>query len=125
MTGQDRHKLQVDALIDALQGDALANIYAHATFFNSFEVFLETSQCVLCGVPSDPQAQDLRHAVLRRSIANRCLVHVKDASALPEEHPAHGKSLLDGKPTLYVCKGTRCSLPVTTPEQLSDLTDFL
>jgi uncharacterized protein len=36
---------------------------------------------------------------------------------LPAYHPATGKSQLNGRPTLYLCRGTRCAAPVTEPAQ--------
>ena len=39
-------------------------------------------------------------------------------AALPEGHPAAGKTVVDGEATAYVCVGTSCSLPITTPEGL-------
>ena len=56
--------------------------------------------------------RDLATAVLRHHIPNRCLVYVEDTDSLPQDHPARGKQQVDGQPTLYICVGTRCSLPV-------------
>jgi uncharacterized protein len=45
--------------------------------------------------------------------------------ALPAGHPAHGKTLVEGKPTAYVCEGPVCSLPIVSSQQLVDaLTDL-
>ena len=125
MTGDAQHRARGDALISTFQGDALAQIYGHASFFNGFEIFVETVQCVLAGAPNDPATAALRRAVFDRAIPNRSVLHVETLDSLPEGHPAHGKSLQDGKPTLYVCRGTRCSLPVTRPEDIDGLGDFL
>jgi hypothetical protein len=40
------------------------------------------------------------------------------ASALPESSPAHGKTVIDNRPTAYVCIGPQCSLSVTEPAAL-------
>jgi uncharacterized protein YyaL (SSP411 family) len=125
MTGEETYRARGEALIAAFQDEILANIHAHATFFNAFEIWLEPVHCVLCGDESDPAWRALVDAVLRRPIPNRCLSHVRDAAELPPNHPAHGKTLLDGKPTLYVCRGTTCSLPVTDPDGLDRLEGFL
>ena len=125
MTGDDVFRTRGEALIQALQGPALAGVYAHATFFNSFEIWVETVQCILCGEPDDPGTRALADAILRRPIPNRSLSYVSDTDSLPQEHPAHGKARVDGKATLYVCKGTRCSLPVSDPAALGTLEGFL
>ena len=112
MTGEETFKNRGDALIEALSGRSLASVYSHATFFNSFEIWIETRQCVVCG---DPQARQPGRSPMPscsgRSQTAVCLM--SRIQVLPEGHPAHGKTLVDGKPTLYVCRGTRCSLPVT------------
>jgi hypothetical protein len=36
-------------------------------------------------------------------------------------HPAAGKTAIDGKTTVYVCRGESCSLPVTEPDALAAL----
>ena len=125
MTGDDLYRARGDELIQSLQGEALASIYGHATFFNSFEVWVEPVQCVLIGDRTDAATQVLASAILTRAIPNRCLVYMETTSGLPAGHPAHGKTQTDGKPTLYVCKGTRCSLPVTDADSLDQLKDFL
>jgi hypothetical protein len=42
---------------------------------------------------------------------------IEPQNALPAHHPAHGKSQLGGRPTLYLCRGTRCASPVIEPAQ--------
>jgi uncharacterized protein len=39
---------------------------------------------------------------------------------LPAQHPAHGKTLVDGKATAYVCEGPVCSLPIVVSQELVD-----
>jgi len=34
------------------------------------------------------------------------------------DHPAAGKTAIEGRPTAYVCRGPVCSLPVTDPDEL-------
>jgi uncharacterized protein YyaL (SSP411 family) len=44
----------------------------------------------------------------------RVIVQIVPAGAsLAEGHPAQGKSAVDDKVTLYICRGQTCSLPVT------------
>lgn len=52
------------------------------------------------------------------ALAGRILVHLAPGTALPPGHPASGKDQLDGRATAYVCRGTRCGLPVTEAEAL-------
>ena len=56
------------------------------------------------------------------SLPNRALDVIAPGTVLPEGHPARYKDQLDGKATAYVCRGTICSLPVTS---LGELTETL
>ena len=38
---------------------------------------------------------------------------------LPPQHPAAGKTQVNGQATAYVCRGATCSLPITAPAGLS------
>jgi uncharacterized protein YyaL (SSP411 family) len=44
-----------------------------------------------------------------------------DAASLAETHPAAGKTAIEAKPTVYVCHGETCSLPVTEPDAITRL----
>ena len=125
MTGDAAFRTRADALLTAMQGPALASIYSHATFFNNFEILVETTQCILCGDPTHRETRNLATAVLQHHIPNRCLVYVEDTDSLPRDHPARGKQQVDGQPTLYICVGTRCSLPVTDAGAISSLEGFI
>jgi uncharacterized protein YyaL (SSP411 family) len=40
---------------------------------------------------------------------------------LPEGHPAHGKTMLNGNPTAYICQRGVCSTPINNPVALSQM----
>ena len=60
------------------------------------------------------------HAVY---LPNRTLTVVTPEESGSPDVPeaARGKSMRDGRPTAYVCKGFTCSAPATTPEALKTL----
>ncbi|MCH8139198.1 MAG: hypothetical protein IH926_09670 [Proteobacteria bacterium] len=55
------------------------------------------------------------------SLANRMVLVLPPDKPLAESHPAFGKEQVDGKATAYVCVGTVCSLPVSTPDELENV----
>jgi hypothetical protein len=46
---------------------------------------------------------------------------VAPGTELPDEHPATGKGMIDGRATAYVCPGRICLPPTTDPGALADL----
>ena len=64
---------------------------------------------------------------LLRQVRRRYLPHATLAQKAPDaESPLpvfEGRTMIDGKPTAYVCENYVCRLPVTTPEELNALLD--
>jgi len=82
------------------------------------------SCAVVLGEPGDPRTRALALAA-RRLLAPEALVlaTAPGAAAPAGVDPSWlaGRTAVGGAPTAYVCRGTECSLPVTTPEALAGL----
>ncbi len=121
-TGENGLAEDASRLIKAFEGPALANLFAHASFLNGFADWVEPVNCVVAGDPGDTGTQRLVEAVYAESVPALALVHsVDDGRDLPPGHPAYGKKRVDGKPTLYVCRGQACSAPVTEANRVGAL----
>jgi len=118
LTGDSDYKRQADALIAAFTGEVLTNVFPHGRFYNAFELLVETTSCVLAGPPDDAATAELRRTLWRLPLTNRVMIEVADPGDLDDGHPAAGKPLVDGKPTVYICRGNTCSAPVTSAEEL-------
>jgi uncharacterized protein YyaL (SSP411 family) len=46
---------------------------------------------------------------------------VDPSDALPEGHPAFGKTMENGQPTAYICQHQNCSAPIANPVTLSQV----
>lgn len=119
LTGEDAYRDRAEALVAAFSGELNRNFFPLATFLNGVELLQAPLQIVVAGPPDDPRTAVLRRAVLDRSLPNRILTVVPPERALPAGHPAHGKGMLNGAPTAYVCVGPTCSAPATTPDELA------
>jgi hypothetical protein len=63
---------------------------------------------------------ELWRAVWAVSLPRRVVQIIAPMETLPAGHPAHGKALVEGRPTAYVCEGPVCSLPIVSSLELVD-----
>jgi len=84
--------------------------------------FLERAAVVAIVGPLDhTAAQELALVALAAPDPATLVVRTPEGAPWRESAPAHGKSMLDGAPAAYLCRGMTCSLPVTTPAALKAL----
>jgi uncharacterized protein YyaL (SSP411 family) len=110
---------RANTLIQAFAGDVASNYMQMSTYLNNFEFCTSCIEIVVYGPPGDARTQDLVKAVQGRSLPNRLLLIVAPGETLPPGHPAEGKTMQEGLPTVYVCGGMVCSPPITSAAVLS------
>ena len=116
LTGDDTVRARADELIEVFAGELARNFFPMCTWLNGLDTLLNGVQVVVAG--QGPEADALAAAALAAPLPG--LVLNRAASGLPPDHPAHGKAPPDGAPAAaFVCEGTTCSLPVTTPAALA------
>jgi uncharacterized protein YyaL (SSP411 family) len=120
LTGEDRYRQRADAIITVFAGELARNFFPLATLINNAELAMKPVQIVIVAEPDDTAAAELRQAVYRVSLPDRVVLAIKPREALPEGHPALGKSLVGGRAAAYVCNGPVCSLPLGEPRALVD-----
>jgi uncharacterized protein len=120
LTGDDAYRRRAEEIIAVFAGELARNFFPLATLINNAELAMKPVQIVLVGDPADPGFAALRRAVYRVSLPNRVVLAIAPGEGLPEDHPVHGKGLVDGRPAAYVCDGPVCSLPHTEPQALVD-----
>jgi uncharacterized protein len=119
-TGNPAHGERAARLFDSFSGQALPNPYQHASFLNACDDILNLCQIVLAGDAASPAARSLRHEALRAATPAKLVLYADAGMAADRDHPAAGKLPIAGAPTLYLCQGTRCSLPITSAEAVAD-----
>ena len=112
---------RANALTQAFAGELPRNFISMGTYLNSVETVMTGLQIVVVGPLSSPKTHELANAVWGRSLPNRLLIVVDPGQALPEGHPAQGKTMQNGQPTAYVCQSMTCSAPMTNPVTLSQI----
>ncbi len=115
LTGEELYVRRAESLIAAFSGELGRNFFPLSTFLNGVDLLHSCLQVVVVGDRRDAETNRLVRLVLDRSLPNRILTVVATDASLPPGHPAAGKPQIDGKPTVYLCKGLSCAPPETDP----------
>ncbi len=118
LTGNDSYRQSSENIITAFSGEAEKNIFPLAALLNAAEALLNTTQIVIIGKRDNAATQQLVTAALAAFSPLHLLNVLPPGAPLPEGHPASGKDQINDAATAYVCVGTVCSLPITTPAAL-------
>ncbi|HWB47843.1 MAG TPA: thioredoxin domain-containing protein [Stellaceae bacterium] len=120
LTGDASYRDRAEAIIGAFAGELGRNFFPLATLINNTELAQRPVQIVLVGPAGEAALAELRRGVYAVSLPRRVVQIIAPDEKLPADHPAHGKTMVEGKPTAYVCEGPVCSLPIVTSRQLVD-----
>jgi uncharacterized protein YyaL (SSP411 family) len=123
LTGEETYRDRAERIICAFAGEATRNFFPLATLINNAELAQKPVQIVLVGEATDPGLAALCRAIYAVSLPRRVVQIIASNETLPVSHPAHGKTLVEGKAAAYVCEGPVCSLPITATEALIRLLD--
>jgi uncharacterized protein YyaL (SSP411 family) len=124
LTGRQRYRDLADATIGAFAASVAGNPFAHPSFLSAFDQYIDAVQAVLVGDPATPEISGLRQAVLELPAPLPLLFYARSPEELQPGHPAAGKPAL-GVATLYLCRGTRCALPVNCAADVRKAFDSL
>jgi uncharacterized protein len=119
LTGDPAWHDKADRQVAAFAGELESNFFPLMTLLNGYESLQSATELVVVGDPAAPETQALCRAVYAKSLPNKIVRRLSPDAALPADHPAASKGLVDGKPALYVCRNLSCEAPVTDPAALS------
>lgn len=120
LTGDLDWREHAENQIGAFSGEAARNFFPMATFLNGVDFYLHAIQLTIIGERGTADTEALIDAAWSLSLPNRLVMVVPPGTDLPESHPAHGKTQMDGRATAYVCVGHACGLPQTDPAALTE-----
>lgn len=90
----------------------------HAGLLVAADTLSGAVQVVVVGERQTAATQALLRSIWTTALPGRAVQTIADAATLARDHPAHGKTAIGGAATAFVCVGTVCSRPVTTPHEL-------
>jgi hypothetical protein len=118
LTGEDDYRVRAEELLAAFAGEAQRNVFGLCTLLSGAELLARALQIVVVGERGAPETEALLRTIHAAPLPTRVLNVVEGVAELPETHPAAGKGKVDGRPTVYLCEGTVCSLPISDPGAL-------
>jgi uncharacterized protein YyaL (SSP411 family) len=127
LTGNDTWRADADAVLGAAGAQVATNLFSSTGLLNALDLRLNAIDVVVVvpmGTDSDAAVGEggtLLAAVRRHTTPNVVLSVHSGTADLPADHPASGKTAIEGRPTAYVCRGATCSLPVTDEGQVARL----
>jgi len=114
LTGDEIWRERADILFDGLLPIAAQSMYLHASLINALDLRLRAIEIVALG----PQADRFAKVGLEWPFLERVVVRAASPTDLPPAHSGRAIVLPDDQSCALVCAGQKCSLPVTTPQQL-------
>jgi uncharacterized protein YyaL (SSP411 family) len=116
-TGEERYRDRAEGIVRGFSGDLSRNVFAHTGLLTGALDLLAPAQIVIV-VPEGGDARELRRALASVSLPGAVIQEIGEGDSIAATSPAHGKTVIGGKPTAYVCIGPQCSMPVTEPTAL-------
>ncbi|MDA0238731.1 MAG: thioredoxin domain-containing protein [Proteobacteria bacterium] len=121
LTGEAAYRERTENIVAAFTGVPPDHLAHHASIANGFEVLAAAIQIIIVGEARDPRTRMFVQTAARAGNANLVMRIFAPDVALPQSHPATGKTQIGGEVTAYLCRGSVCSAPVTDPDALSKL----
>ncbi len=121
LTGNVQCRDRAEATILAFSGDFERNFFHLAGLVNAYDLLANATQIILIGPPDHRDMDAFIRTAFRSAGPNRVIQALEDGEQLHKDHPAFGKTAIDGRITAHVCRNQTCSQPVTSPEELEIL----
>jgi uncharacterized protein len=121
LTGHHDWRDQADRLFEGTLSRAGDNLFGHLALLNAIDLRLRAAEIVVTG--NDEKADELLAAARKLPFLDRVVLRGSDA--LSNTHPAREKMQAAAGSEAFVCVGETCSLPVTSPQALTDAAEAM
>lgn len=110
ITNDDKFRHRAEDVLKAFPAEDAGAVANMPTLLNAFELLSEGAQVVVAG--HNGNCTHLVNAALSAPGALRVLIRTDGQTQQNPEHPAYGKTAVNGKATAYICRAGTCSEPV-------------
>ncbi len=117
ITGTAEHAQRADRILAAFSSPLVRHGPSMAAMANALARHLTAAQVMIVG-PDGPERQALLNAA-RRSPWPDLMIMTDEGIPLPFDHPATGKSAVNGKAAAYICLNRSCQPAITDADILA------
>ncbi len=118
LTGNEDHRRRAEETARSFTASSSEQLINMPSALNGIETMARAIQVAVIGDPAAAETAALADAARGAGRPNLVLSVTPPDAALPRNHPAAGKTQVNGRPAAYVCTGPTCGLPQTSPEGL-------
>jgi hypothetical protein len=115
LTGKEEYCDRADIMFRTFSSSQARNLVSLSGLMTAYEILERGLSIVIVGEGADA----LIGAAIDAAPPWRVIQRLSPGAALPQGHPAHGKTATD-KAVAFVCTAGTCSLPITSAEDLRD-----
>ena len=119
ITGEEGYGNRARNILGAFVDEINRSYITAGATLTGLENFATGFQTVVVGPRDNIKTQELLRAIWGRALPYRLIYQVDDTADLPPGHPAYGKPMQSGQPTVYLCQRTTCAQPITSPVVLA------
>ena len=118
LTGNEDHRRRAEETARSFTTSSSEQLINMPSALNGIETMTRAIQVAVIGDPAAAETATLADTARRAGRPNLVLSVTPPDAALPGNHPAAGKTQVNGRPAAYVCVGPVCGLPQSSPEGL-------
>jgi uncharacterized protein YyaL (SSP411 family) len=122
LTGVSSYITCAEKTAEAFSGEIIHHAFPFATLLGNTDALLNPNSIVIVLPQGTDKSSTIFDAALKNiSLPSLVKTVVTTNKSLPENHPAFGKGLQNGKTAAYLCFGRQCSAPMSTAAELEHL----
>jgi len=119
ITGERDYMSRASTLAVTFGSEATRVVNGSGTFLNGFEYLVNSLIIIVIGHKGHARTQELLRAYWSKPVPNALVVQIEPGEELPADHPANGKTMINGQPTAFIIQRGTISEGVTDAAQLA------
>ncbi|HET7084085.1 MAG TPA: thioredoxin domain-containing protein [Rhizomicrobium sp.] len=119
LTGEPEYMGRASTLAATFGNEANRMLNGAGSYLAGFEYLVNSLIILVIGHKGHSKTQELIRAYWSKALPNAMLVQIEPGDSLPAQHPANGRGMEGGHPTVYICQAGQCSNPITNAQELA------